>query len=989
MKRLLSLITVSALLLNCLIFASANTSDENIKIVSDNTAFAIETAEMINEAENSASMLRIIGKTRNPNFDFEKFVSADAVVSEDGRFVLQFKSENELLACLKELESDPEIIYAERDVPIFTAALEESTENLSWGVSAIEADIYSESILDFVDGNTATVAIIDSGCKDVDFIKEKLVAGYDFIDNDTDATNDTSDDSHGTFLASIVTDCTKILPVKIMPVRVLSSKTGSLINAVNGIYYAVDNGADVINISLGGKLKDCSSLDDAVAYATDNSVSVVVCAGNARSDIETYCPAHIKSAVTVSSVNEENSFSARFSNFGSSIDIAAPGEDIVGYNALGEKVVLSGTSMSAAFVSAAAAICKLANPGFTPEQIQTSLTNAAEDFGDPGWDKYYGYGVLRLSKMPIPEKTYTVEWTVDGSAVSETYKKGESIILPEVPEKYGYIFGGWTPEVPVTMPDENLTFNGSWIPVECELVFDAATGTFADGTAKISEKIRFDAEITAPEPPSKPGYIFMGWSADGLNPVNDFGRIDNTDGKKFTALWAPATDTLYTVETYTMNTEGEYIRTDQSFTGKTDSVANAEYDIKNGFTLNKEKSILSGVITADNSLVLKVYIDRNVYKFTTVVDGVPTETEYLYESIIAEPCVPSKTGYSFVGWDNSVPEKMPANDITVTAVFDANIYDAVFNANGGKWSDGATTKTVPTDFDSKIETAANPEKQGYDFSGWDSEIGSMDDVNGKTFNAKWSARNDTEYTVETHTMDVNGKYSVTSETKQGTTDTVASVTAKAPTGFTFNSAKSNLSGNIAADGSLVLSVYLDRNTYEFTTVVDGKSTSKTYYFDAPITKPQIPAKAGYSFVGWDNAVPPKMPANDVTVTAKSECISTVEIKNNLGSKTLNYGETLILTAAVTDRPDDATVVWYVDGVKSSEGETFSLTFESGTRTVEVKLVDKNGEALKNSNGEEIADFQEVTVKSGFLQKLISFFKNLFRLNRVITQTIKF
>ena len=116
----------------------------------------------------------------------------------------------------------------------------------------------------------------------------------------------------------------------------------------------------------------------------------------------------------------------------------------------------------------------------------------------------------------------------------------------------------------------------------------------------------------------------------------------------------------------------------------------------------------------------------------------------------------------------------------------------------------------------------------------------------------------------------------------------------------------------------------------------------------------------------------------------------IAIKNNSGSRTINYGETLELTAIVSDTanvPENAVVEWYVDGVKSGEGETFRIKFESGTKTVEVKLEDENGVVYQDTTKSEISDSENVTVKAGFFQKLISFFKNLFGISRIILQSI--
>lgn len=396
MKKFLSLLSAILIVsVNCSVFPALALEETVAETTGSNTEFAIETAEMIKKSDSS--MLRIIGRFKKIPASPVFHGASDSVISEDGRFVLQFDSENELLGCLEDLVNDSNVVYAEKDRPIYTAAADEVTEHISWGVGAIGADEYAKNIVLASENTAVTVAIVDSGCANIDFLKDKFVQGYDFFENDKDATNDTSIDSHGTFLASIVADCTQGIPVNIMPVRILSSETGSLINAINGITYAVDNGADVINVSLGGVLSNCKSLDDALKYAEDNDVSVVVCAGNAKSDIKNYCPAHIETAITVSSVNENNEFSEAFSNFGDKIDLAAPGEYIVGYNAYGQKTVMSGTSMSAAFVSAAAAMFRLSNPECTAAQTQEFLKKSTEDFGETGWDKYYGNGILRLN----------------------------------------------------------------------------------------------------------------------------------------------------------------------------------------------------------------------------------------------------------------------------------------------------------------------------------------------------------------------------------------------------------------------------------------------------------------------------------------------------------------------------------------------------------------------------------------------------------------
>ncbi|MBR4857547.1 MAG: hypothetical protein IKU08_00020, partial [Clostridia bacterium] len=117
MKKISAIfLTICIVLAQIIIGFVVSTDNETVETIADNTDFAIETAEIVSNDE--ASMLRIIGKFRNvPSASaFEN--AADYVVSDDGRFVMQFSSENELLECLDKLNKNPDVIYAEQDRPI-------------------------------------------------------------------------------------------------------------------------------------------------------------------------------------------------------------------------------------------------------------------------------------------------------------------------------------------------------------------------------------------------------------------------------------------------------------------------------------------------------------------------------------------------------------------------------------------------------------------------------------------------------------------------------------------------------------------------------------------------------------------------------------------------------------------------------------------------------------------------------------------------------
>lgn len=210
------------------------------------------------------------------------------------------------------------------------------------------------------------------------------------------------------------------------------------------------------------------------------------------------------------------------------------------------------------------------------------------------------------------------------------------------------------------------------------------------------------------------------------------------------------------------------------------------------------------------------------------------------------------------------------------------------------------------------------------------------------------------------------------------------------------------------------SVKIEEKTYKVIWNVDGVISEQKVVPGSSILKPANPVKKGYKFMGWTPAIPETMPAYDLTFIAVFEKIyncpncgeeilgedainehiaseiknsAKVSIKNNPNNKTINFGETLRLTAETSNLPAGAKIYWYVNGNKVGEGETFDVTLSKGSVEVTVKLVDANGNVLKNVNGEEISDSETVSVNSSFWQKIVSFFKNLFGIDRTVVQAI--
>ena len=184
-------------------------------------------------------------------------------------------------------------------------------------------------------------------------------------------------------------------------------------------------------------------------------------------------------------------------------------------------------------------------------------------------------------------------------------------------------------------------------------------------------------------------------------------------------------------------------------------------------------------------------------------------------------------------------------------------------------------------------------------------------------------------------------------------------------------------------------VHVVAREYTVKWIIDEDITELKIKEGFDIVPPESPKKVGYDFMGWSPEMPETMPAQDMTFTAVFEPIKTKISINTPSVTTVSYGFTLNLHANVTDLPEGARVVWSMDGsgfelIPSADGMTCGVkSVSKGSATITAKVVDKNGNAVKDANGNEITASQQLTSKAGFFQKLAAFFKKLFGSNMVI------
>ncbi|MCL2153199.1 MAG: S8 family serine peptidase [Oscillospiraceae bacterium] len=219
----------------------------------------------------------------------------------------------------------------------------------------------------------------------------------------------------------------------------------SLLRAVN---YAVENGADIINMSLGSPYS-AGAVDleqKVIANAVNKGVTVVCAAGNDRTNHAGY-PAAYPEAIAVSALKQGCKFDDTYSNYGSEIDISAPGTGIYSTANGGAYTSMNGTSMACPNVAGVGALIKALHPEYTPQKIRAIICETAREAGKLGWDEYYGYGVVNAYAALLEiDALYSVTYDFrDGKRepIIARAAPGSRLLEPEQPERGDYSFQGW------------------------------------------------------------------------------------------------------------------------------------------------------------------------------------------------------------------------------------------------------------------------------------------------------------------------------------------------------------------------------------------------------------------------------------------------------------------------------------------------------------------------------------------------------------------
>jgi serine protease len=351
--------------------------------------------------------------------------------------VLQIDEDTSVAAIVEALSGLPEIEYAEPNVirhafwspndPYYPYQWHFDQINMesAWDLDSVSPNYGGDS--------SVVVAVIDSGVAYEDYspapgetylqapdlANTNFTAGYDHVNGDSHPNDD---HQHGTHVCGTIAQSTNngsdvagvAFNITVMPVKVLDENgDGTDQQVADGIYWATNNGADIINMSLGGP-GSTQTLEDAVAYAYNNGVTVVCAAGNAYQggNPPQYPAAYDDYCIAVGATQYDQT-RAPYSSTGSYLDIAAPGgnmDEDQNLDTLPDGVLqqafayqdptnfglylAEGTSMAAPHVAGVAALILSQQPGLTPDQVRQALETTATDIGAEGCDPQFGWGLL-------------------------------------------------------------------------------------------------------------------------------------------------------------------------------------------------------------------------------------------------------------------------------------------------------------------------------------------------------------------------------------------------------------------------------------------------------------------------------------------------------------------------------------------------------------------------------------------------------------------
>lgn len=315
------------------------------------------------------------------------------VLKERGYTLLQVPESKDYETVLYKLQQEEELSSAEPNyLRQSTATPQDPYFKEQWQYEKLNMD----NVWSTDNDENPVIAVLDTGVNgNHPDLKGKVLPGYNFLENDTDASDD---HGHGTHIAGLiaanaddqgivgVNPQAKILPLKVAGTDGKVSYTASL----DAIYHAIEEDVDVINMSYSSYQK-MDSEEEALWEAYEKGIVLVAAASNDSLSEPAY-PASYRPVISVSATDEEDQLTS-FSNYGNWIDLAAPGQNLVSTQLEGGYASGDGTSFSAPLVSGLASMMKIKNPDWSPSEIEWALEDKASTFTGVNWNENEGYGI--------------------------------------------------------------------------------------------------------------------------------------------------------------------------------------------------------------------------------------------------------------------------------------------------------------------------------------------------------------------------------------------------------------------------------------------------------------------------------------------------------------------------------------------------------------------------------------------------------------------
>lgn len=401
-------------------------------------------------------------------------------LKQSGTHVVELPAGADEVKAMQALKKDRRLKYVELDMAVMPAAsVNDPSYTKSWALPKTQAT----TAWDMTNGNGVVIAILDTGVNSSHpDLASNIVPGWNIYDNNSN-TSDVY--GHGTGVAGTAAmvgnngtgSAGVAWGAKIMPVRISAPDGYAYWSTVaQGVYWAADNGAKVVNISYNG-VSGSSTVQSAAQYLRNKGGVVVVAAGNSGG-LESIAA---NDALLTVSATDSNDVRASFSSYGDYVDLAAPGVSIYSTTSAGSYANWSGTSFSSPVTAGVVALMMSANSKLGSADIERILKSTAVDLGSAGADPYFGAGRVDAAKAVATAKS-TVTADTQSPTISIASPTGGSV-TGVVPVDVNY-----SDNVGVTRAE--LYVNGSKVATDDSGPFAFAwdTATYADGSYTLVAK---------------------------------------------------------------------------------------------------------------------------------------------------------------------------------------------------------------------------------------------------------------------------------------------------------------------------------------------------------------------------------------------------------------------------------------------------------------------------------------------------------------------